>query len=475
MKIFHLLAALVFGPVLWGIGTGAAWGVEKETFETRVQTALEADDATAAASQLAALAAEALQAGRLDLQFHALAARSRALTRAGDTSLAGRELGEAIALARQTGQAAGEAELSEALAEWRLASGESLTAATWFERAWTLALSATPPDELTAHRALARLAQLRRTLGQEHLARQAEAWLALAADDPAAPEPEVSLQPLATTTQVASHEVARARLYLANATLSPVTGTLLLDGGDLVLGEWTSSGAGETATFVFPASASGAATASVPQGRRLTLRPGEIRVVTLEVEPNTPPRLARRGITATWQSGAQRQTATAQFLFERARDLDGTTAANASHVRLSPLLTVPVYMEVYHRGDPPASVQDLLPSTSLPCRVELYEVTSDAAGRKLLAVDADGDGRFDTLTDAVLADRDDSGYPDVSFASGKSVAALELHLYPLPAANGVLPPQFDLTVTLRDGAHWRHPADVRHRVENAPSSALPKP
>lgn len=461
-SVFMVALSLVWA----GQETASAWGLEAEVFEERLQAAVETGETSQAARRLAALAAEALQAGRLDWHFRAVAARAAVLVHAGEASLALRELEKAIPLAQQAGQPAGEAELCAAQAEARLFLGEAAAAAGWLERAWRLALAAQPAEELLARRILVRLAEARRLLGQTHLAEQAERWVAALDDPQPAAGVETSLQPMMTTIQVASDEVARTRFYLSNATPQPVSGTLLLETGDLVLRSWTWAGAGEAVMLAFPAATAGGAS-SVPQGKKLTLYPGEIRVITVEVEPNTPPRVAQREVKMVWQSGAARQTATAQFLFERAREMADTTASQACHLRLSPLLTVPVYMEVYHRGARPTHVQDVLPLTSRPCRVELYELTGGEGGRRLLAVDAEGDGHFDVTSDAVLADRDRSGFPDVTFSSSKPVAALELHLYPLEGEGSE---SLELSVTLREGTRWREPADVRHLLD-VPSTA----
>jgi hypothetical protein len=275
------------------------------------------------------------------------------------------------------------------------------------------------------------------------------------------------LQPTSSTTQVATDEVGRARLFLANATPSTVTGTLLIEGGDLVVRNWGSHSNEERVTLQFPA-ASGAVPHSTAQGRKITLMPGETRTLTLEVEPNAPPRPGTKSVSVAWQAGAASLSATAAFHFRKSRDLPATSVANACQVRLSPLVSVPVSMEVYHRGRPQRHIQDLLPITSQPCRVELHEILSDGTrGSQWLAVDADGDGRYFGEADAVVSDRDDSGYPDVEFSADKEVAALEVRLFPLPAADGAPPATLELTVSLRDGGLWREPADVSHRVESA--------
>jgi|GEM_PF-2058504 len=454
------------GAVLLALGAaGRARAVETESFEARLAEVAGGGDRAAALRTIDAMAAEALQAGRLDLRVQATAAHARLRIKAGEFRRVRQDLEEARSEARGGGWPVAEAWVDVAFAEYWLAQGDAVAGAEWLEQAWAAALAAVPAQNDLAIVALARLAEVRRALGQDHLAAQAEAWRSLLRGDPDAPEPGVVLQPTILSTQIASDEVGRVRLFLANATPSAVTGTLLVDGGDLMVKEWGTRGDGEQVTLQFPAAA-GAVPHSTAQGRKLTLLPGESRVLTLEIEPNAPPRPADKTVTVTWQAGAASITSTAHFRFRKSRQLPETSVANACQVRLSPLVSVPVHMEVYHRGGPKRHLQDLLPVTSQPCRIELHEILPDGArGRQWLALDADGDGSYRGPADAVVADADHSGYPDIEFSAGKEVAALEVRLYPLPAAGGALPAALDLTVSLSDGGRWREPADVSHRVE----------
>ena len=449
------------------LGVGArVRAVETEVFQSRLAEAARATDRASALRTLDALAAEALQAGRLDLRVQATAAHARLRIKAGDFSRVGQDLEEARSEARSGGWPTLEAEVCEVFAEYWLSQADPVAAAEWLEVAWASALAATLRDTSLAIRVLERLQSLRVSLGQDHLAAQAQAWRLLLVGAPEAPTPEVLLQPSALSTQVAAEEIGRARLFLANATPEAVTGTLLVDGGDLIVEDWASQGTNERVTLQFPA-VSGAVPHSTAQGRKLTLMPGETRTLTLEVEPNAPPRPGTKSVSVAWQAGAASLAATAEFHFRRSRDLPPTSVANACQVRLSPLVSVPVSMEVYRRGRPQRHIQDLLPVTSQPCRVELHEILADGArGRQWLAVDADGDGRYFGAADAVVTDLDGTGYPDVEFSAGKEVAALEVRLFPLPSADGALPSVLDLTVSLRDGGRWREPADVSHRVES---------
>jgi len=434
---------------------------------SRLADAVRGVDRAAALRTLDAMAAEALQAGRLDLRVQATAAHARLRIKAGEFRRVLQDLEEARSEARAGAWPAVEAMVNEVFADYWAAQGDPVAAAEWLEQAWVAALAAVPSEVSLALRVLARLEEVRGTLGQDHLAAQAAAWRSVLLGAPGAPVPEVALQPMNLTTQVATDEVGRARLFLANATPTAVTGTLLIDGGDLTVRQWGNRGGEEEVTLQFPA-ASGAVPQSTAQGRKLTLMPGETRLLTLEVEPNTPPRPGTRSVSVTWQAGAASVTSTAQFHFRKSRELPSTSVANACHVRLSPLVSVPVHMEVYHRGRPKNHLQDILPVTSQPCRVELHEILSDGTrGRQWLAIDADGDGSYAGPADAVVADANGSGYPDIEFSAEKEVAALEVRLYPLPTADGSLPASLDLTVSLRDGDRWRQPADVSHRVEAA--------
>lgn len=456
----------VIGAVVLALGVGSRLhAVETDGFQARLAEAVRGDDRAAALRALDALAAEALQAGRLDLRAQVTVAQARLRISTGAFDEVPDDLEEARSEARSGGWPALEADIAETLADYWMAQGDLVTAAEWLEEAWASALAAAPQELDLALRALGRLHDLRRSLGQEPLAAQARAWQALVAGSPGAPEPEIVLQPTLLTTQVAAEEVGRARLFLANATPQAVTGTLMIDGGDLAVASWESRGAHESVTLQFPA-VSGAVPHSTAEGRKLTLLPGEARTVVVEVEPNTPPRPGVREVSVVWQAGAASQTSTARFHFLRSRELPATSVANSCQVRLSPLVSVPVSMDIYHRGPRPQHVQDILPVMSRPCRVELHEWLGDGArGRRWLAVDSDGDGRYNGAADAVAADRDGSGYPDVEFSASKPVVALEVRLFPLPSADGSVPAALDLTVSLRDGGWWREPADVTHRVE----------
>lgn len=464
--MFNFLRATAIGSVLLALGAaGQARAIEREEFENRIQAAAGGNDTAAALRTLDTLSAEALQAGRIDLRALATAAHARLRLRTGSFDRVRQDLEEARAEARAGGSPAAEAWVNEVMAEYWQSQGDPLAAASWLDVTWPSAMAAVPAESDLALRALARLGELREGMGQDHLAAQARGWEAMLRGTPGAPSAVVALQPTAMSTQVAAEEIGRARLFLANATPSVVTGTLLVDGGDLSVRGWESAGAEERVTLRFPASAA-AVPHSTAQGRKLTLRPGETRTLILEVEPNSPPRPGVRRVAVTWQAGEASTGSTADFHFAKSRDLPGTSVANSCEVRLHPLLNVPVHMEVYHRDRPKRHIQDLLPVASRPCRVELYEIMADGSrGRQWLALDADGDGNYYGTADAVAADRNGSGYPDVEFGPDKEVAALEIRLYPLAAPDGSLPDALDLTVSLRDGERWRQPADVNHHIE----------
>lgn len=457
---------MTMAMVLLTLGMAArVHALDADEFEARVQAAA-AGDRDVALRRLDALAAEAMQAGRLDLRLLSIAMHARLRIKSGDFGRVRQDLEEARSEARNGSWLAAEAWVDDVFGEFWLAQGDPVAAAEWLELAWGAALAAGPAEHGFASSVLGRLEQVRRGLGQDHLAAQASAWRALLAAEPGAPAPSVVLQPASLSTQVAVDEVGRARLFLANASATPVTGTLLVDGGDLTIRDWETTSSAENVALQFPA-ASGVVPHSPTQGRKITLLPRESRTIIVEVEPNAPPRLADKTVTLSWQTAAATATATARFFFRKSRDLPATSVANSCLVQLSPLVSVPVCMEIYHRSGNKNHLQDVWPVTSHPCRVELYEILPDGrSGRQWLAIDADGDGVPRGAADAVVADADGSQFPDVEFTAQKPVVALEVRLYPLPNPDGSLPASLDLEVSLRDGARWRAPADVRHRVES---------
>jgi hypothetical protein len=412
------------------------------------------------------LIAEAAAAGDHAAQVIAGQALARLKARAGNLDEAREEIEEALKTARQFALTSLEAPLSDAYAEILLAHGDVDLAAAWLERGFQVALAQSPPQRVLARELLTRLAELHRSLGQHARASQAEAWLWLLAGDPNAAPARVEFQPVAARVQVASDEVARTRLVLANATTAQVSGTLWLDRADVQIKQWKKRAGDERVVLGFPDGRELVPT-GVTQGRKITLGPGEQRFITVELEPFAPPRLAEESVTFRWEGGGAVVSSMVHFYFEQAARLADPGVSNASHVRLSPYVSIPVYEEIYYRGEDTERIENFLPATSGPCRVEIFELGRIGAmdARTLLAVDANGDGRFDDVGDDVLADHDGDGYPDVRFNENKSVAALELRLFPLADPASPTPPSLDLTISLRDGAEWRRPPDVVNRVD----------
>ncbi|MGI8601390.1 MAG: tetratricopeptide repeat protein [Verrucomicrobiales bacterium] len=459
---FPFFAAVVIAAA--GVLTSAA--VEEDRFLTRSAEAeqLGANGASERAlRQLDALIVEAINAGRHDAQVWAIQARARIQLRAGRVDAARDEIEDALTTARQFGLQHLEPSLTETFAAVWLAAGDLESAALWLERSYQVALAQTPPQTLLAREALVRLAEVQRSLGNEPLAAQAEAWLELLLGGAG---PGVDLQPLRAQIQVASDEIGRARLVLTNASTVPLTGTLVLDNSDVLIKEWKSRVSGDWVVLGF-ADPQATLPAALSQGRKVSLRPGEQRFVTVEMEPALPVRPAEKTISFTWQSGEFSSTSSLHFHFVNAGDLNDPSVANASHVRLSPYASIPVYEEIYYRGEAAPRIESFLPATSAPCRVEIYELgrVGGSEARTLLAVDADGDGEFTGPADEVIADYDHDGFPDVSFTAQKPVAAIELRLYPIADSASAGTSALDLTISLREGKAWRQPPDVRNRVE----------
>lgn len=456
--------------ILGGSGLSAADGAD---FARRVAAAEsdESGDPRAALRRLDDLVVEAMQTGQPERQLSALEAHARLSLRAGAPDAAAESLERARQTAAHYAITSHDALLAllEAAIAWE--EGEADLAVAWLERAFQLALASSPPQRDTARESLLRLRDLHQALGQPERAAQAEAWLDLL-DGRDETDAGVHLQPRRMQTVVAIDEVGRARLVLANATLQPVSGTLLLDAPGLLVRGWQSHGGGEWLVLGLP---TGSSAANLPQGKKITLLPGESRAVTLELEPAQPARLAQEKVRLTWQAEGATLTADLAFHLVNPSLLNDPGVANASHLRLSRHLSLPVYEEIYLRRPSHGRVENFLAAASSPARIEIHEIGQSGGleSRTLLAVDAEGDGDFRGPRDQLLSDQDGDGFPDVAFDPDKPVAALELRLFPLP---GQPPAELDLSLSLREDAAWRQPADATNRVEAPePRSLRPGP
>jgi hypothetical protein len=467
-RVFHRFALPALVCVAAVAVTARVRAVDENALVARVAAAVEraGQNGGQAANDLDALVAEAAAAGDHAAQVVAGQALARLKARAGNLDDAREEIEAALKTARQFGLTALEAPLSDAYAEILLAGGDVDLAAAWLERGFQIALAQSPPQRVLARELLTRLADLHRSIGQQPRAAQADAWLALLAGDSNAAQARVEFQPIDARVQVASDEVARTRLVLSNATAGQISGTLWLDRGDVQIKQWKSRAGDEWVVLGFP-DGNDLVPSGVTQGRKITLGPGEQRFITVELEPFAPPRLAEESVTFRWEGGGAVVSSMIHFYFVQPAQLSDPGVSNASHVRLSPYVSIPVYEEIYYRGEDIERIESFLPATSGPCRIEIYELgrLGSANDRTLLAIDANGDGRFDGSGDDVLSDRDGDGFPDVRFNERKSVAALELRLFPLADPASSTPASLDLTISLRDGGDWRRPPDVVNRVD----------
>ncbi len=434
--------------------------------ESAEQTAL-SGDADSGLRQLDALVVEALAAGRSEAQVQASLAHARVKLRLGRTEGVRRELEETLVTARQFGVIDAEAALTESYADYWFAMGDLDAATGFLRKSVSLALGQSAPDPGTAKRLLRRLIALHRSLGQTHLIARTQAWLDLLDGSPDAAPSGIELEPRQSTVTVAPAEIARTRLVLANATPLNVTGTLVLDTGGTFLASWKTGA--DADTVILRCAENASILPSATEARQITLHPGEDHGIFLELEPGQPPRELTKVLKLSWIAGTVTTTAEVTCRFEAVTASARVSVSNASSVRLSPYVGIPVYEEIYFREASRDWTENFVPATDKPCRVEIYELSGGTSGtetRRLIAVDADGDGDFKGPGDRLLSDRDHDAVPDVKLSANSPIVALELLLYPLSDDSGrpLTPDDLQLGIALEHGSTSKG-TDALHRIK----------
>ncbi len=152
-----------------------------------------------------------------------------------------------------------------------------------------------------------------------------------------------------------------------------------------------------------------------------------------------------REVVLTW-NGQRSAEATWQFGPDRMNSF--STVADASVIHDNPFFVIPFRHNL--RPDPLApGLADLSITASRNCRIEYYDTDEQLT----LAIDATGDGAFDGHGDALLVDRDLSGYPDVSLEETGMLKQIELWVY--PSAEGVhVGDETELTLSVRKQGEW---------------------
>ncbi len=123
------------------------------------------------------------------------------------------------------------------------------------------------------------------------------------------------------------------------------------------------------------------------------------------------------------ESGQLAQTVS--FSFPESEGLDEEAVINASYVENNPFYMVSIHHVLQRLETEKAMAQNLRFIASEPARIEGY----DGDGR-LMFVDADGDGAFNSPGDILRSDVDANSAVDVSFAAGEDSTSLELKVLP---------------------------------------------
>ena len=265
--------------------------------------------------------------------------------------------------------------------------------------------------------------------------------------------PTLSLQPQLAEISVASseQELGRCRFTLTNFTTKTFSRPLVVSAEHGQLTAWKSDGDALYLTLRPHAN-------PVPEQRALRVLPGERLKVFVDYRFSEPNQNFQDTVKLSWGS----ESATAHFHFV-AGPATRSQVINASRSAQTAGWPVPFYHEIYYRGQV-LQVEDVLATASSPARVEIYNEDTGA----LLAIDAEGDGRYDGPNDLLPSahDRNADTRPDLVVGPENPVGSLEIYLFPTaPVA-----PSTKLSLSLADysrtPARWR----VDSRDEQLPSA-----
>ena len=256
---------------------------------------------------------------------------------------------------------------------------------------------------------------------------------------PAAPPPEqVRLQPALIQSRLVEGEIPAARFILFNASPAEGRGTVSARADGRALSMRQEEG---QLVFRFPE-----AEAAPPEedGVPLSIAPGEARSIVVEAPPSSGQEPDRE-VALAW-NGQRSEEARWRFGPDRADSC--STVADASVIHENPFYVIPFRHTL--RADPLApGATDLSLAATRSCRIEYY----DADEQRTLAIDATGDGSFDGRGDALFADDDRSGYPDVHLGEDGAPKQIELWVY--PSLEGVRPgDETELTLSLFKQGEW---------------------
>lgn len=359
-------------------------------------------------------------------------------------------------------------------AECQSQLGHLLAAAQEWERASALALDIDVPADAVTYALCA--ARVYRNLGHAAKVRTSQSWLDLILSDRTAQlgdpsrqavekfrtsaaallaltessnsEPSVTsaLQPLHSSVVVSSaeHERGRNRITLTNRTTYSVHGELALSSENGNVSSWNTA-EGVTRIIFRPHED------PVETIKKVHLLPGETLKIFVDYRFAGGDEAYKDTVEIIWTEALTTQTASAQFHFMPGAVPQSQITNASRHVHDGGWPT-PFYHELYYRG---GALQPeyfrAIPST--PARLEIYNEDNG----QLMAVDADGDGRFDGTGDFLDHSSPGAGpqWPRLIVGPNNPVGSMEIYVFPLPGTNL----QNKVTLSLADysstPATWR--------------------
>ena len=245
--------------------------------------------------------------------------------------------------------------------------------------------------------------------------------LAVAGQVPAQPAAEptpaeatpAGIQPFRVETTAAPGDPIRARFALRNPGARSRTGEFRVRGPAIQLG------LGTTPRLITGSGAAGSLENEVHFP--LALAPSEELVVVLEMK-GAPAEGAKSSLQIAWRDSAGESAAEWRVATER--DPFFVAVLNANQLRRNPFYAVSFTQQIVRRDDK-QGLMNIRFTASTPLRLEYY----DAATHRLLAVDAEGNGRFTDPGDVLLADADSNLAPDVAFDGRERMREIEIVVF----------------------------------------------
>lgn len=339
-------------------------------------------------------------------------------------------------------------------AECQSQLGQLLAAAKEWERASALALEIGSPEDAVNYSLCA--ARVHRNLGHAAKVRSSQTWLDLILAERASILGDASrravekfrtsaslllgltkssnsdqvvtsaLLPLHSLVVVSSaeRERGRSRIILKNRTTYSVSGELALSSDKGNVSSWTTT-EGLTSIIFRPAED------PVETVKKMQLLPGETLKIFVDYRFAGGDEAFKDTVEISWTEVQTTRTASAQFHFVPG-PVPQSQFTNASRHMHDSAWPTPFYHELYFRG---AALQPeyFRATPSTPARLEIYNEDDG----QLIAVDAEGDGRFDGTGDFLDHSTLASGpkWPRLIVGPDNPVGSLEIYVFPLPGTN----------------------------------------